>query len=299
MLIIGIISLTIPSSYTEPEYFDYEKEYPIKSYDKYHKKLPFIQNNKCSNIIINGIDSTGATLQGNMPTGMIGENDEIGTQDQWSENYYDNEFNDIDRNIVTCTNINNNGQVEQAQPQTGSLTVKKEIFGCNIFIITNDNNIIMDCRGLGPDSEQWLSCDNPNDFDHPDFCVVLGQNLDLFDIEVRDAQDNIVQEFTGSQDGTTIPDLVPGTYTVNEIVHEEFAPNELSTSPSTADCTNNQEFVSGGNLFIIPPGTIVYTQICFQFQDEQGNNCSTTTIAAGETKTCIVKNYIVFTTPGF
>jgi len=35
--------------------------------------------------------------------------------------------------------------------------------------------------------------------------------------------------------------------------------------------------------------------ICIEYEDEQGNDCSTLTLAAGEDKTCTVKNYIRFT----
>ena len=31
---------------------------------------------------------------------------------------------------------------------------------------------------------------------------------------------------------------------------------------------------------------------CFEYEDEQGNDCSTLTLAAGENKLCTVKNYI-------
>ena len=32
--------------------------------------------------------------------------------------------------------------------------------------------------------------------------------------------------------------------------------------------------------------------ICFEYEDEQGNDCSTITLAAGESRPCTVKNYI-------
>ena len=112
------------------------------------RNYSIIQNNKCSNMIINGVDNPASTLQDNMPTGMIGENDATVAQDQWSGNYYGDGLNNINRNIVTCTNINNNGQVE---PQTGSLTVKKEIFGCD-----EGTSISMNCQDLDSNSQEWF-----------------------------------------------------------------------------------------------------------------------------------------------
>jgi len=39
------------------------------------------------------------------------------------------------------------------------------------------------------------------------------------------------------------------------------------------------------NLKII---CILYAPICFEYEDEQGNDCCTITLAAGEERTCIV-----------
>lgn len=282
--------MTIPSSYADPEYFDYEKEYAMKSYDNDHKKLPIIQNNKCSNIIMNGIDNPAATLQGNMPTGMLGENDQTGLQNLKSGNYYDDELNNINRNIVICTNINNNllGEADEVNvPQTGSLTVKKEIFGCDNII--NDEMDVMDCASLNNDSPDWISCDNPNDFSNPEFCQKLPRNF--FDIEVLNDQNNQLQLFEGSQEGITIPNLEPGLYSVNEIIHLS-GPNQLEESQSAQNNCNNAGF-AGGGILEITSGVTLYT-ICFEYEDQQGNDCTMTTLAAGEDKTCIVKNYIRF-----
>ncbi|MFB5600820.1 MAG: hypothetical protein ACE5SW_11420 [Nitrososphaeraceae archaeon] len=285
MLIIGIISLIIPSSYAEAEYVDYEKEYSMKLYDKDHKKLPFIQNIKCSNIIINGIDNPAATLQENMPNEMIGENDEIGAQDQWSGNNYDDALSNLDRNIVTCTNVNNNGAVEQAQPQTGSLTVKKEIFGCEV----NEFDIIMNCRDLENDNQGWIRCAD-SDITDTIFCEFLPEKF--FDIEVRDEQGNLVKEFSGSQNGETIQNLEPGTYTLNEIIHFSNL-NQLGESQSAHNSCINDRFADGGDLLNINVD-LDYEEICFEYEDELGGDCTTTNIRAGEDKICIVKNYIKF-----
>jgi len=254
----------------------YEDPY-AKDYDK---KLQIIQNNKCNNIIINGIDKPASHLQGNMLTGMIGENKAIGAQDQWSGNYYDDEFNDIDRNIVTCTNINNNGQVEHAQQQPGSMTVKKEVFGC-------ESQANMDCQDTDIDSPDWVSCDNP-DISNTPFCYNLPRNF--FDIEVLDEQDKQIQKFKGSQQGTTIHNLEPGMYSVNEIREDALGVLNPTEEPQLADC-NDGGFPESGQTFV---GGIFYQIICITYEDEQGADCSTTNIAAGEDKTCIVKNYIRF-----
>lgn len=50
-------------------------------------------------------------------------------------------------------------------------------------------------------------------------------------------------------------------------------------------------FTDGGSLFTT---NVRYTTICFEYVDEQNNDCSEITLAAGDEKTCIVKNYIRF-----
>ena len=44
----------------------------------------------------------------------------------------------------------------------------------------------------------------------------------------------------------------------------------------------------GGILINSTSGTD--NTICFEYVDEQENDCSTTTLAAGEERTCIIKN---------
>lgn len=52
-------------------------------------------------------------------------------------------------------------------------------------------------------------------------------------------------------------------------------------------------FLQGGRLAntTAVPDDINY-QICIEYEDVQNNDCSTVTLAAGEDKTCTVKNYI-------
>lgn len=281
VLVFGTtISIGNPPSFAQPSYYE-QPEYHIEDpYTKTHNKLPIIQNNKCNNIIINSIDKSASHLQGNMLTEKTGENDVLGAQDQWSGNDYDDELNDIDRNIVTCTNINNNAQVEHAQQQPGSLTVKKEVFGC-------ESQANMDCQDTDIDSPDWVSCDNP-DISNTPFCENLPRNF--FDIEVLDEQNTQIQQFKGSQEGTTIPNLEPGMYSVNEIREDGAGVLNPTEEPQLADC-NNGGFPESGQTFI---DGIFYEIICIAYEDEQGADCSTTNIAAGENKTCIVKNYIRF-----
>lgn len=285
MLIAITISTTIPIiSFAQTYYSERQEYYTEEPYTKDPKKLPIIQNNKCSNIIINGIDNPASALQGNMLTGMIGENDATGAQDQWSGNYYGDGLNNINRNIVTCTNINNNGQVE---PQTGSLTVKKEIFGCN-----EGTGISMNCQDLDSNSQEWLSCVDPI-ISNTIFCKALPENL--FDIELLDQDNRLVPPITGSQQGKTIPNLEPGTYTVNEIKHQNGI-NQLFEDPNVELSCVNVGFVGGGSLDGSGSSNneevLFNFDICFQYEDEQGNDCTMTTIKTNEDKTCIVKNYI-------
>jgi hypothetical protein len=111
----------------------------------------------------------------------------------------------------------------------------------------------------------------------------------IFDIEVLDDQNNPIQQFVGSEQGTTIQNLQPGTYTVNEIKHVNNI-NQLGVSSNAEEGCINAGFPDGGSLANTTTG--ISYDICFEYEDEQGNDCSTITLAAGEERTCIVKNYI-------
>jgi hypothetical protein len=92
----------------------------------------------------------------------------------------------------------------------------------------------------------------------------------FFDIEVLDAQDNQIQQFQGLQQGTTIPNLEPGTYTVNEIEHPSppFNFNQLHEDAVYEEvCIEDGGFPNGGLLVTSTP-EIDY-QICFKYEDEQ------------------------------
>jgi Prealbumin-like fold domain len=122
--------------------------------------------------------------------------------------------------------------------------------------------------------------------------------LRVFLIEVLDEQNNQIQQFVGSEQGTTIPNLQPGTYTVNEIEQPEGNfDNQLADDLTTNVRCSNQEFPDGGR--VLNSTTSLVYDICFEYEDEQGNDCSTITLAAGESRTCTVKNYIIFASPIF
>ena len=114
---------------------------------------------------------------------------------------------------------------------------------------------------------------------------------EYFDIEVLNDQDIQIQQFEGSTEGTTISNLEPGTYTVNEIKHNSTF-DQLGEDPFLKQQCINQGFTDGGPLF--NSTAIGGYVVCFEYKDEQGNDCSTITLAAGEERTCIVKNYIRF-----
>ena len=203
----------------------------------------------------------------------------------------------IDRNILNvCFNDNDNtltglfsanqGQTgvipPEPEPTTGTLTVKKQVFGCN-NIINNE----MRCPQLENDSPLWLDCNTNPTISGTVFCQSLPESI--FDIAVLDDQNNQIQQFQGSEQGTTIQNLEPGTYTVNEIEHllgnDQLVENEVIEGA----CIGNG-FTDGGQLS--NSATNVDYDICFEYEDEQGNDCNTITLAAGEERTCIVKNYI-------
>ncbi|MDR4512421.1 MAG: hypothetical protein MRJ93_12040 [Nitrososphaeraceae archaeon] len=276
VLVFGTtISMGIPASFAEPQYDSYGKDYDKKS-SGLNK-----QNVNCNNIIINAGDSAGqgTTTGEDMLGAMAADDGEDGTG-QWLENGDKKGSNSINENIVNFCKNKHNKIIVAAEPQTGSLTVKKEVFGCE-----TSSSLSMDCQSLDNNDPLWLSCDNPT-ISITDFCMNLPRNF--FDIEVLDDTDTQIQQFKGSEQGTTIPNLEPGMYSVNEI---RETGSGILNPPSQSDLTNcnNGGFPEAGSTLV---GRILYNNICIEYEDEQGNDCSTTTIAAGEDKTCIVKNYI-------
>ena len=166
-------------------------------------------------------------------------------------------------------------------PTTATLTVNKQIFGCFV----PEDAPVMGCS-LPNNSTDWISCDNSNIANTP-FCTALNENS--FDIEVNASNNQQIAQFEGSAAGTTIPNLQPGTYIVNEIKFPEESFGQLSESMDVKDDCARIEFPDGGRF---PNEPINYPNICFEYEDEQRNDCTTITLAAGEERTCTVKNYI-------
>ena len=103
--------------------------------------------------------------------------------------------------------------VIDTSPTTATLTVNKEIYGC----ATPVGSERMDCGDFPNNSDQWINCNDASISGTP-FCDAL--NEDSFDIAVLDNLNNPQTDpspFEGSAVGTTITNLQPGTYTVNEI----------------------------------------------------------------------------------
>jgi hypothetical protein len=104
-------------------------------------------------------------------------------------------------------------------------------------------------------------------------------NENSFDIEVLNASNNQqIAQFEGSVAGTTIPNLQPGTYTVNEIKFPEDFFGQFSESMDEESACAMIEFPDGRRF---PNEPINYPNICFEYEDQpgnaQGNDCSTIT----------------------
>ena len=184
--------------------------------------------------------------------------------------------------LETCLGL------EPTPPTTATLTVNKEVFGCNNFIIGND---VMDCSQMTNTDPAWLPCINSAISNFPP-CVELPASI--FDIEVLDDQDSQLQQFEGSSQGTTIENLQPGDYKVNETQYQTNI-NQLGASLNDQTNCRILGFDDGGSLQSTDADPDLLYTICIEYEDEQGNDCSTLTLAAGEDKTCTVKNYIRFT----
>jgi hypothetical protein len=98
-----------------------------------------------------------------------------------------------------------------------------------------------------------------------------------------------IQQFEGSPTGTTVQNLEPDSFRVNEIVHLVFANQQLTYQSNIDRDCKFAGFDGGGVLENQNTGTSY--DICFHYEDEQGNDCNPITIGAEE-KTCTVKNHI-------
>jgi hypothetical protein len=191
--------------------------------------------------------------------------------------------------------VGGGNQTIPPEPTTATLTVKKQVFGCD-----NIQDIaflkVMNCQFFQNNSPGWFNCNTNPAISGTVFCQSLPESI--FDIEVLDDQSTQIQQFEGSTEGTTIHNLEPGTYTVNEIKNATFdALDQLVENADAEIACVGAGFSDGGRLDNSTFFT-AYPRICFEYEDEQGNDCSTITLAAGEQRTCTVKNYIRLSNQG-
>jgi hypothetical protein len=280
---------------------DYDNSY-YKSKDSSSSNSVTLKKIKCNNINlnVNGLELTALppAISSLLTDGEAKDEGQYGSSSYYGsyggdgdgeqQSGYDNNNNSFK---FVCINNNNNTIVEGEEPElpispeppippieptTAILTVNKEIFGCT-NISSTPSLVVMECGTLQAGDPRWISCDDPL-ISNTIFCQFLTE--DLFDIEVLDDQGNQIAQFEGSLEGETIENLEPGTYTVNE----------MHTETGEAEC-NTLGFEDG--FFVIFNGGTINYQFCIEYEDEQGNDCSTITLTAGEEKTCTVKNHIV------
>jgi hypothetical protein len=295
VLIAGTITLIFPSSITASA--QTESYYGMDQDRKSHGKDVSVKSIKCNNINVNVNGLELDVLPPALSTLLTGgeEDDNAYSYGSGERNYgSESSGSETDFRFI-CINNNNNTVIEGEEPvtpptppgppeppTTATLTVNKQVFGCADF-----NGVLMSCN-YPNDSPAWLDCnDNPTTRDTT-FCQSLPESI--FDIEVLDDQNNQIQQFEGSVQGTTIQDLEPGTYTVNEIIHPTIN-NQLGENLSVAGACEFSLGFSGGGQVLNTTTNVLYS-ICFEYEDEQGNDCNTITLAAGESRTCTVKNYI-------
>ena len=87
----------------------------------------------------------------------------------------------------------------------------------------------------------------------------------------------------------TFDNLQPGTYTVEERKHDDNV-NQLGIDGNVEANCKGLGFTDGGILYNL--NAQIEYKICFEYEDKQESDCSTITLAAGESRTCTVKNYI-------
>jgi len=293
------------------KYNTYEQDYGIDRYDdkqsygkdynsydksKYSSSVN-VKKIECNNFNVNGlgINALPLDLRGLASEALAEDEGANGASSLGSGSGSDGRSSGHDGDNIKVVCISNNGKETPVAPPppptpptTASLTVNKEIFGCTIF-----GELSMNCRDLQSNSSQWISCNDPS-INGTRACQSLNENS--FDIEVLNASNNQqITQFEGSAAGTTIPNLQPGTYTINEI--ESTTSDRDQLGDFLTDCAA-VGFPDGGTFFNTNPSPpsffdLFYSAICFEYEEEPGNNnCNTITLAAGEHRTCTVKNYI-------
>ena len=189
------------------------------------------------NTNINGIDITEVPEDG---TALAAANED-GASNAQNGNGFGDRIN-FERNLVNiCANVNSNDQTKVEPPEPGTLTVNKQVFGCNNL----SDSAIMDCQQFQDGSLSWLPCIGSS-ISNTAFCRSLPASI--FDIEVLDDQNIQIQQFVGSAQGTTIPNLQPGTYTVNEIKDQNSDMNHLKVDATAEKACNSVSFLDGGIL---------------------------------------------------
>ena len=196
--------------------------------------------------------------------------------------------------LKECTVENYIVGIINGESTTTKLTVNKEIYGCDNI----EGEAEIDCQTLENDNAGWILCDDlVNSVQGAaTFCNPLQE--DEFDIEVSDGDNTLIAppgQFEGSTEGIMIMDLEPGTYNINEITHTNGNINQFGEDNITANDCMNLNFVAGG-IFSDTTSGIDY-RICFEYEDENGNDCNSIGLQTGDDKTCTVKNYILFASP--
>ena len=161
ILVFGTtISMGIPTSFAEPQYDSYEKDYDKKA-SGLNK-----QNVNCNNIIINGLNSAGQGSGGDIINPMTNDGEGDDGTGQWLGNNGDKkESNGIDNNIINfCKNKHNKIVVVTEEPQTPveptaillvtkQLTCESEIEGVceDLRTFINENSFLLQVEGNNPD----------------------------------------------------------------------------------------------------------------------------------------------------
>ena len=191
MIVAAGLLVLNPSMIQNTQAQTYANEYGYdSSYGNYYaepkssnveiQKISCINDNKN----INGIDITEIP-QDNTAVAAANQERADGANTQNGNGFADKiNFN---KNLVNiCVNVNVNEQIrvtEPAEPETTSLTVNKEVFGCNNFETGDAGETRMRCE-LQDDSSSWLPCADPDVFTNdptvPIFCQRLTENLNLF-----------------------------------------------------------------------------------------------------------------------
>ncbi len=181
-------------------------------------------------------------------------------------------------------NINNDKLNNSTKPKKISLTLVKEIFGCE-HIIRNDDYDTMDCSNLDKDSNLWINCADSK-INYTPFC----KNIPIHSInmEIINSYDNKTKHLNPYKKNTTIK-IDQGDYLIRQVNHSNNYTDNLGKDIIFQDCISAGY---AGHEFVFNEKKPTLYGLCIEYNDIDGKDCSKITVNTHGKKLCVVKKFV-------